>query len=83
MYSYIHSKGIGTTAAALYVAWAQQFEQLDQHQHADAVYQTAIENQAKPSDTVLQQYRLGLPLTVIRGTSSQRTRPTAHFTDVL
>ncbi|XP_067097624.1 mitotic checkpoint serine/threonine-protein kinase BUB1 [Osmerus mordax] len=58
LYSYVHSKGIGTTTAALYVAWAQQFEQLDQHQHADAVYQTAIENQAKPSDTVLQQYRM-------------------------
>lgn len=58
VYSYIHSKGIGTTTAALYVAWAQQFEQRGLHEQADSVYQTAIENQAKPSDTLLQQYRM-------------------------
>ncbi|XP_052324920.1 LOW QUALITY PROTEIN: mitotic checkpoint serine/threonine-protein kinase BUB1-like [Oncorhynchus keta] len=53
LYSHIYSKGIGTRDAVLYVVWAQQFEQ-----QADAVYQRAIENQAKPTDTVLQQYRM-------------------------
>lgn len=58
LYSYIHSKGIGTRTAALYVSWAQQFEQHGLIEQADTVYQTAVENQAKPADTVLEQYRL-------------------------
>lgn len=41
----------------IYVAWAQQFEQQGLLQQADAVYQRAMENQAEPADTVLQQYR--------------------------
>lgn len=57
LYSHIYSKGIGTRAAVLYVAWAQQFEQQGLLQQADTVYQRAMENQAKPTDTVLQQYR--------------------------
>ncbi|XP_014060420.2 mitotic checkpoint serine/threonine-protein kinase BUB1 isoform X1 [Salmo salar] len=57
LYSHIYSKGIGTRAAVLYVAWAQQFEQQGLLQQADAVYQRAMENQAEPADTVLQQYR--------------------------
>ncbi|KAL0967302.1 hypothetical protein UPYG_G00250490 [Umbra pygmaea] len=58
LYSYIYSKGIGTRAAILYMAWAQQFEQQGQVQHADMVYQRALENQAEPVDTVIQQYRM-------------------------
>ncbi|KAJ8008912.1 hypothetical protein DPEC_G00083350 [Dallia pectoralis] len=58
LYSHIYSKGIGTRAAVLYVAWAQQFEQQGQLQQADMVFQRAIENQAEPADTVLQQYRM-------------------------
>ncbi|KAM6954377.1 mitotic checkpoint serine/threonine-protein kinase BUB1 [Aplochiton taeniatus] len=58
LYSYIHSKGIGTRAAALYVTWAQQFEQHGLIEQADTVYQTAMEKQAKPADIVLEQYRL-------------------------
>uniref|UniRef100_A0A674E404 BUB1 N-terminal domain-containing protein n=1 Tax=Salmo trutta TaxID=8032 RepID=A0A674E404_SALTR len=54
---HIYSKGIGTRDAVLYVAWAQQFEQQGLLQQADTVYQRAMENQAKPTDTVLQQYR--------------------------
>ncbi|XP_029589839.1 mitotic checkpoint serine/threonine-protein kinase BUB1 isoform X3 [Salmo trutta] len=58
LYSHIYSKGIGTRDAVLYVAWAQQFEQQGLLQQADTVYQRAMENQAKPTDTVLQQYRM-------------------------
>ncbi|XP_040921025.1 mitotic checkpoint serine/threonine-protein kinase BUB1 isoform X2 [Toxotes jaculatrix] len=57
LYSHIFSKGIGTRTAALYVAWAQQFEQRGMNEQADAVYQKAMENQAQPADTVLQEYR--------------------------
>ncbi|XP_041814693.1 mitotic checkpoint serine/threonine-protein kinase BUB1 [Chelmon rostratus] len=58
LYSHIYSKGIGTRTAALYVVWAQQFEQRAMNDQADAVYQKAIENRAQPADTVLNEYRL-------------------------
>ncbi|XP_056260617.1 mitotic checkpoint serine/threonine-protein kinase BUB1 isoform X1 [Seriola aureovittata] len=57
LYSHVFSKGIGTRTAALYVAWAQQFEQRGLNEQADAVYQKAVENQAQPADTVLHEYR--------------------------
>ncbi|XP_018530145.1 mitotic checkpoint serine/threonine-protein kinase BUB1 isoform X1 [Lates calcarifer] len=57
MYSHVFSRGIGTRTAALYVAWAQQFEQRGMNDQADAVYQKAVENQAQPADTVLHEYR--------------------------
>ncbi|XP_044025669.1 LOW QUALITY PROTEIN: mitotic checkpoint serine/threonine-protein kinase BUB1 [Siniperca chuatsi] len=57
LYSHIYSKGIGTRTAALYVAWAQQFEQRGMNEQADAVYQKATENQAQPADTVLTEHR--------------------------
>uniref|UniRef100_A0A3Q3JMP2 Uncharacterized protein n=1 Tax=Monopterus albus TaxID=43700 RepID=A0A3Q3JMP2_MONAL len=49
--------GIGTRAAALYVAWAQQYENRSMNEQADAVYHKAMENQAQPADTVLHEYR--------------------------
>ncbi|KAJ8359593.1 hypothetical protein SKAU_G00161180 [Synaphobranchus kaupii] len=58
LYSFIYGKGIGTRAAALYVAWAEQFEEQGLLPQADAVYQRAVENQAEPAELVLQQYRL-------------------------
>ncbi|XP_042358797.1 mitotic checkpoint serine/threonine-protein kinase BUB1 isoform X2 [Plectropomus leopardus] len=57
LYSHIYSKGIGTRTAALYVAWAQQFEQKGMNEQADALYQKAMENQAQPVDTVLSEHR--------------------------
>ncbi|KAG7220516.1 hypothetical protein INR49_018043 [Caranx melampygus] len=61
LYSHVFSKGIGTRTAALYVAWAQQFEQRGLNEQADAVYQKAVENQAQPADTVLHEYRSQTP----------------------
>ena len=57
VYTHIYSKGIGTRTAALYVAWAQQCEQSGLNEHANAVYQNAMANQAQPADTVLNEYR--------------------------
>lgn len=57
LYSYIHGKGIGTRTAALYVAWAQQFEQRGMVDQAEAVFQKALENEAQPADVVLSEYR--------------------------
>ncbi|XP_067429364.1 mitotic checkpoint serine/threonine-protein kinase BUB1 isoform X1 [Thunnus thynnus] len=57
LYNYIFSKGVGTRTAALYVAWAQQFEQKGLNDQADVVYQKALENQAQPAETVHHEYR--------------------------
>ncbi|XP_030578299.1 mitotic checkpoint serine/threonine-protein kinase BUB1 isoform X2 [Archocentrus centrarchus] len=57
LYSCFFSKGIGTRTAALYVAWAQQFEQKGMNEQADAVYQKALENQAHPASVVLHEYK--------------------------
>ncbi|XP_070705313.1 mitotic checkpoint serine/threonine-protein kinase BUB1 isoform X2 [Pempheris klunzingeri] len=57
LYSHIYSKGIGTRTAALYVAWAQQFEQKGMNEQADAVYLRAAENGAQPADTILNEHR--------------------------
>ncbi|CAN9507351.1 unnamed protein product [Ophioblennius macclurei] len=57
LYNYFFGQGIGTRAAVLYVAWAQQCEQRGMNERADAVYQKALENQAQPADMVLQEYR--------------------------
>nr|XP_046228859.1 mitotic checkpoint serine/threonine-protein kinase BUB1 isoform X2 [Scatophagus argus] len=57
LYSHIYSRGIGTRTAALYVAWAQQFEKRGMNEQADAVYQKAMENQAQPADTILNEHR--------------------------
>ncbi|XP_018621599.2 mitotic checkpoint serine/threonine-protein kinase BUB1 isoform X1 [Scleropages formosus] len=58
LYSYIHGEGIGARTSPLYVAWAQEFEKRGLFPQADAVYQRALENQAEPSEMILQQYRL-------------------------
>ncbi|MEQ2207789.1 hypothetical protein XENOCAPTIV_018735 [Xenoophorus captivus] len=50
LYTHIFSKGVGTRTAALYVAWAQQFEQRGMNEQADSVYQKALENQVQPAD---------------------------------
>lgn len=57
LYSYVHSKGVGNRTAALYVAWAKQFEQRGMNEQAEAVYQKAVQNQAQPTDVVLSEYR--------------------------
>lgn len=57
VYSHLHSQGVGTQAAALYMDWALQFEKKELIPQAEAVYQRALENKAQPQDNVLQQYK--------------------------
>lgn len=56
LYAHVFSKGVGTTTAAFYVAWAQQCEQRGMKDQAEAVYQKATENRAQPADTVLSEH---------------------------
>uniref|UniRef100_A0A3Q3FFZ4 BUB1 N-terminal domain-containing protein n=1 Tax=Labrus bergylta TaxID=56723 RepID=A0A3Q3FFZ4_9LABR len=71
MCNHIYSKGIGTRTAALYVAWAQQFEQSGMNEQADAVYQRALENQAQPVDTTVQEEECSVLVPVCVFTSLQ------------
>ncbi|XP_077949939.1 mitotic checkpoint serine/threonine-protein kinase BUB1 isoform X2 [Gasterosteus aculeatus] len=57
LFSHVYSKGVGTTTAALYVAWARQFEHRGMNEQAEAVYKKAVENRAQPADTVLAELR--------------------------
>ncbi|XP_077367336.1 mitotic checkpoint serine/threonine-protein kinase BUB1 isoform X2 [Festucalex cinctus] len=57
LFDHIFSEGVGTRTAALYVAWAQCFEQKAMTEQADAVYLKALENQARPTDNVVEEYR--------------------------
>ncbi|KAK5852546.1 hypothetical protein PBY51_006399 [Eleginops maclovinus] len=57
LYSHLFSRGIGTKTAAFYVSWAKQFEQGGSVNQADAVFQKALENQAQPTDIMLNEHR--------------------------
>lgn len=57
VYSYLHSRGVGTQMAALYIDWAQQCEKKGQMVQAEMVYNRALMNKAQPQDTVQEQYR--------------------------
>ncbi|CAL8392477.1 unnamed protein product [Arctogadus glacialis] len=56
VYASVYSEGVGRRAAPLYVAWAKQFEQSGALEQARAVYRRAVENQAQPAETVLDEY---------------------------
>uniref|UniRef100_A0A8C1RAK0 BUB1 mitotic checkpoint serine/threonine kinase n=1 Tax=Cyprinus carpio TaxID=7962 RepID=A0A8C1RAK0_CYPCA len=58
VYGYLHGRGVGTQAAALYIDWARQYEEKGQLSQAETVYHRALESKAQPQDSVLQQYRL-------------------------
>ncbi|XP_066534081.1 mitotic checkpoint serine/threonine-protein kinase BUB1 [Hoplias malabaricus] len=58
LYSSVYGCGVGTRAAALYVAWAQQLEAQGQFSEAEQVLLRALENRAEPLDIVQNQYRL-------------------------
>ncbi|CAM2110784.1 unnamed protein product [Caretta caretta] len=57
-FDYIYSQGVGTRTSALYIAWAQQLETEGNIQHAGAVLQKGIHNQAEPMENLQEQYRL-------------------------
>ncbi|XP_039386945.1 mitotic checkpoint serine/threonine-protein kinase BUB1 [Mauremys reevesii] len=57
-FDYIYSQGVGTRTSALYIAWAQQLETEGNIQHAGAVLQKGIHNQAEPLENLQEQYRL-------------------------
>ncbi|XP_067388961.1 mitotic checkpoint serine/threonine-protein kinase BUB1 isoform X2 [Emydura macquarii macquarii] len=57
-FDFIYSQGVGIRTSALYIAWAQQLEIEGNMQHAGAVLQKGIHNQAEPMDILQEQYRV-------------------------
>ncbi|XP_051909313.1 mitotic checkpoint serine/threonine-protein kinase BUB1 isoform X2 [Hippocampus zosterae] len=57
LFHHIFSQGVGTTTAALYVAWARCFERKAMTEEADAVYRQAVENRARPAESLMREYR--------------------------
>uniref|UniRef100_A0A8C8S0L1 BUB1 N-terminal domain-containing protein n=1 Tax=Pelusios castaneus TaxID=367368 RepID=A0A8C8S0L1_9SAUR len=57
-FDFIYSQGVGTRTSGLYIAWAQQLETEGNMQHAGAVLQKGIHNQAEPVGSLQEQYRL-------------------------
>ncbi|KAM8847389.1 mitotic checkpoint serine/threonine-protein kinase BUB1 isoform 1-T1 [Synchiropus picturatus] len=58
LFSHVFSRGVGTRTASFYLAWAQDLERKGLREQADVVYKKAMENQAQPAETLLQEYRM-------------------------
>ncbi|KAM9798303.1 mitotic checkpoint serine/threonine-protein kinase BUB1 [Neosynchiropus ocellatus] len=58
LFSHVFRRGVGTRTASFYLAWAHDLEQKGLREQADAVYKKAVENQAQPAETLLQEYRM-------------------------
>ncbi|XP_046728821.1 mitotic checkpoint serine/threonine-protein kinase BUB1 isoform X3 [Silurus meridionalis] len=58
VYTQVHSVGVGTRAASLYISWAQQCERRNLYTQAEQIYHKALENQAEPLNTLQHHYTL-------------------------
>lgn len=57
-FEFLYSQGVGTKSSYLYLSWAGHLEAQGEQQHASAIFQTGIHNQAEPMELLQQQYRL-------------------------
>ncbi|KAM9017275.1 mitotic checkpoint serine/threonine-protein kinase BUB1 [Ara ararauna] len=55
-FDYLHGQGVGAKASSFYVAWAQQLISEGNVQHAGAVLQRGLHNQAQPRENLQQLY---------------------------
>uniref|UniRef100_A0A2I3SD22 Mitotic checkpoint serine/threonine-protein kinase BUB1 n=1 Tax=Pan troglodytes TaxID=9598 RepID=A0A2I3SD22_PANTR len=55
-FEFLYNHGIGTLSSPLYIAWAGHLETQGELQHASAVLQRGIQNQAEPREFLQQQY---------------------------
>lgn len=56
-FEFLYNQGIGTKSSPLYIAWAGYLEAQGALQHASAVFQRGIQNEAEPKELIEQQYR--------------------------
>uniref|UniRef100_A0A8C4T5E9 BUB1 mitotic checkpoint serine/threonine kinase B n=1 Tax=Erpetoichthys calabaricus TaxID=27687 RepID=A0A8C4T5E9_ERPCA len=57
LYSYVHSQGIGTQLAALYISWAEEYESQGNVKRADAIFQEGLKCKAEPFDKLQYHFR--------------------------
>ncbi|XP_052039509.1 mitotic checkpoint serine/threonine-protein kinase BUB1 isoform X2 [Apodemus sylvaticus] len=57
-FEFLYNQGIGTKSSYLYMSWAEHLEAQGELQHASAIFQTGIHNEAEPKELLQQQYRL-------------------------
>ncbi|NXD73232.1 BUB1 kinase, partial [Eolophus roseicapillus] len=55
-FDYLHGQGVGAKASSFYIAWAQQLVSEGNLQHAGAVLQRGLHNQAQPRENLQQLY---------------------------
>uniref|UniRef100_A0A672TR57 BUB1 mitotic checkpoint serine/threonine kinase n=1 Tax=Strigops habroptila TaxID=2489341 RepID=A0A672TR57_STRHB len=55
-FDYLHGQGVGAKASSFYIAWAQQLVSEGNVQHAGAVLQRGLHNQAQPRENLQQLY---------------------------
>ncbi|KAH0503340.1 Mitotic checkpoint serine/threonine-protein kinase BUB1 [Microtus ochrogaster] len=55
-FEFLYNQGIGTKSSPLYIAWADYLEAQGALQHASAVFQRGIQNQAEPKELIEQRY---------------------------
>ncbi|XP_065492274.1 mitotic checkpoint serine/threonine-protein kinase BUB1 beta [Caloenas nicobarica] len=57
LYSYLHSQGIGTTLALLYITWAEVLEARGNFKKADQIFQEGLQRKAEPLDKLQSHHR--------------------------
>lgn len=57
LYSYLHSQGIGTSLAQLYITWAEELEARGNYKKADLIFQDGLLCKAEPLDKLLSHHR--------------------------
>uniref|UniRef100_A0A2R9BWG3 BUB1 mitotic checkpoint serine/threonine kinase n=1 Tax=Pan paniscus TaxID=9597 RepID=A0A2R9BWG3_PANPA len=83
-FEFLYNHGIGTLSSPLYIAWAGHLEAQGELQHASAVLQRGIQNQAEPREFLQQQYRLfQTRLTETHLPAQARTSEPLHNVQVL
>uniref|UniRef100_A0A6J0TSY8 Mitotic checkpoint serine/threonine-protein kinase BUB1 beta n=1 Tax=Pogona vitticeps TaxID=103695 RepID=A0A6J0TSY8_9SAUR len=57
LYGYLHSQGIGTSLAQLYITWAEELEARGNYRKADLIFQDGLLCKAEPMDKLLCHHR--------------------------
>ncbi|KAI5625020.1 mitotic checkpoint serine/threonine-protein kinase BUB1 isoform X1, partial [Silurus asotus] len=78
VYTQLHSVGVGTRAASLYISWAQQCETRNLYTQAEQIYHKALENQAEPLNTLQHHYTSAHLYFILSSCSHTHTHTHTH-----
>ncbi|XP_030069564.1 mitotic checkpoint serine/threonine-protein kinase BUB1 beta [Microcaecilia unicolor] len=82
LYSYLHSQGIGTSLASLYITWAEEYEARGNNKKADAIFQEGLQCKAKPLNKLQchhRQFQARVAQQVLQGISEGGDAEDAGF----